>query len=119
MAQKVPGYRFALSHVLCSAIIYTTSMMQFDWDETKAESNLRTCHVAFEDATTVFDDPLAVIFYDERHVDNDVRELIIGHAATHQLLVVVFAERRGVLRIIGARRATPRERKYHDERTLF
>jgi hypothetical protein len=94
-------------------------MMQFDWDETKAESNLRTCHVAFEDATTVFDDPLAVIFYDERHVDNDVRELIIGHAATHQLLVVVFAERRGVLRIIGARRATPRERKYHDERTLF
>ena len=94
-------------------------MMQFDWEETNAASNLRTYNVAFEDATTVFDDPLAVIFYDKAHAGDDVRELIIGHAATQQLLVVVFAERRGVLRIIGARRATPRERKYHDERTLF
>ena len=94
-------------------------MMQFDWDETKAVSNLRTYDVAFEDATTVFDDPLAAIFYDDDHADDDVRELVIGHARTQQLLVVIFAERRGVLRIIGARRATPRERKYHDERTLF
>ena len=94
-------------------------MMQFDWDETTAASNVRTYHIAFEDATTVFDDPLAVIFFNENRVEDDVRELIIGHAATHHLLVVVFAERRGVLRIIGARRATPRERKYHDERTLF
>lgn len=94
-------------------------MMQFDWDDTTAASNLRTYNVAFEDAATVFDDPLAVIFYGEDPVEDDVHELIIGHATTHQLLVVVFAERRGVLRIIGARRATPRERKYHDERTLF
>lgn len=94
-------------------------MLQFDWDPAKATSNVRKHGVSFEDATTVFDDPLAVIFDDEEHSGEEVREIIVGHTITQQLLLVAFTERRGVLRIISARRATARERKRDEERTTF
>ena len=52
--------------------------MKFDWDSKKAASNLRKHSVAFEEAQTVFDDPLYVDFYDPDHSQGEARYLIVG-----------------------------------------
>ena len=51
----------------------------FEWDSNKAASNLRKHGVAFEEACTVFGDPLAAIFDDEEHSMDEPREIVIGH----------------------------------------
>ncbi len=89
--------------------------LEFEWDEDKAASNQKKHRVAFEDAATVFADPLAAIFDDEAHTEEEQREIIIGHSANHQLLLVCFTERAGAVRIISARRATKRERRDYEE----
>jgi uncharacterized DUF497 family protein len=71
--------------------------------------------VTFEEAMTVFADPLAVIFDDEEHSDEEPREIIVGHSAKGRLLLVSFTERGETVRIISARRATKRERKDYEE----
>ena len=71
--------------------------------------------VSFEEAATVFADSLAVIFDDVVHSDEEQREIIIGHSAENQLLLVCFTERTGAIRIISARRATKRERQDYEE----
>jgi uncharacterized DUF497 family protein len=92
----------------------------FDWDDQKAASNVARHGVSFEAARTVFDNPLAVIFDDEAHSDDEERELIVGHSTDGELLIVVFTERAGgVVRIISARRATKQERRDYEENTQF
>ena len=88
---------------------------EFEWDATKAHENLKKHGVAFEEALTVFADPLARIFDDPDHSENERRELIIGHSAKQRLLVVSFAERQPRTRIINARQATPNERQKYEE----
>ncbi|MBK8870753.1 MAG: BrnT family toxin [Elusimicrobia bacterium] len=56
----------------------------------KAESNVRKHGVTFDEASTVFKDPLAVIFDDEDHSDRENREIIIGHSLTGRLVIVSF-----------------------------
>ena len=85
--------------------------MLFEWDSAKAKSNEAKHAVSFEDAASVFNDPLAAIFDDEDHSGEELREIIIGHSENERLLVVSFAERDDIIRIISARRATRRERK--------
>lgn len=92
--------------------------LEFEWDEDKAASNVRKHHVAFEEAATVFSDPLAAIFDDEVHSGKEQREIIIGHSADNRLLLVCFTERAGVIRIISARRATKRERRDYEENPI-
>src|SRR5436309_205695 len=75
----------------------------------------RNHEVAFDEAVTVFADPLANIFDDPDHSDDERRELIIGHSAEQHLLVVSFTERERRTRIISARQATARERKDYEE----
>jgi uncharacterized DUF497 family protein len=89
--------------------------LEFEWDEDKAGSNQKKHHVSFEDAASVFADPLAAIFDDEAHSEEEQREIIIGHSAENQLLLVCFTERAGSIRIISARRATKRERRDYEE----
>ncbi len=89
--------------------------LEFEWDSDKAASNQKKHHVSFEDAATVFADPLAAIFDLEVHSEEEQREIIIGHSAKNQLLVVCFTERAGAIRIISARRATKRERRDYEE----
>lgn len=89
--------------------------MEFEWDEDKAASNRKKHRVTFEQAATVFADPLAVIFDDEGHSEEEQREIIIGHSAENQLLLVCFTERAGGIRIISARRATKKERQDYEE----
>lgn len=87
----------------------------FDWDRKKAASNLRRHGVSFEEAVTVFADPLARIFGDEDHTTEEQREIIIGHSARERLLLVSFTEREDAIRIISARKATNNERKDYEE----
>ena len=88
---------------------------EFEWDGQKAAENRRNHGVTFDEAVTVFADPLANIFDDPDHSGNERRELIIGHSAEQRLLVVSFTERKRRTRIISARQATARERKDYEE----
>ena len=67
--------------------------LRFEWDEDKAASNLRKHSVTFDEASTVFADPLAVIFDDEEHSLDEIREIVIGHSVLQRLLLVSFTER--------------------------
>lgn len=89
--------------------------MKFEWDGDKKKSNERKHGVSFEEAATLFADPLALIFDDEWHSSKEVREIIIGHSANQRLLIVSFTERNGVVRLISAREATNKERKDYEE----
>lgn len=66
------------------------------------------------EAVTVFRDPLALIFDDEEHSEEEYREIIIGHSLRHGLLVVSFSERGDVIRIISARKANRKEREDYE-----
>lgn len=90
---------------------------EFEWDATKASDNLKNHGVAFEEALTVFADPLAVIFDDPDHSDAERRELIIGHSSSQRLLVVSFTDRSPRTRIISARKATAREQQDYAKNT--
>lgn len=89
--------------------------MEFEWDDAKAESNLAKHGVSFEEALTVFDDPLAAIFDDEHHSLGERREIIIGYSYEGRLVLVSFVERSDRVRIISARPATRRERSGYEE----
>jgi uncharacterized DUF497 family protein len=92
--------------------------MELEWDQSKAASNLKKHGVSFEEAKTVFDNPLAVIFNDEAHSVGEQREIIIGHSRQNRLLLIAFTERSGNVRIISARLATRQEREDYEQNTL-
>ncbi len=52
--------------------------MEFEWDDAKAEANLRKHGVSFAEATTAFADPLAAIFPDPDHSEDEEREILVG-----------------------------------------
>jgi len=93
----------------------------FEWDRRKALSNQRKHGLSFEEAITVFDDPLAYIFDDEEHsTDEEQREIVLGHSARNRLLLVSFQEREpNVVRVISARTATKKERTDYEENAAF
>ncbi len=88
---------------------------EFEWDAKKAEDNLKKHGVGFDEALTVFADPLANIFDDPDHSRDERRELIVGHSVAQRLLIVSFSERGRRTRIIGARETTAQERKDYEE----
>ncbi len=92
--------------------------MKFEWDQSKAASNLKKHGVSFEEAKTVFDNPLAVIFDDGAHSVDEQREIIIGHSQQNRLLLIAFTERSGNVRIISARLATRNEREDYEQNPL-
>lgn len=89
--------------------------MHFEWDHKKAAANARKHGVTFEEAATVFGDPLALTFDDPDHSSGEHRMLTFGVAAYGSLIVVAHTERRGSVRIISARRATAAERKIYEQ----
>ena len=89
---------------------------RFEWDEGKARANQIEHEVGFDEATTVFNDPLAKIFDDAVHSVDETREIIIGHSINNRLLLICFTERSGeIIRIISARLPTARERQDYEE----
>lgn len=89
--------------------------LTFEWDEKKAERNLRKHRVSFEEASTVFSDPLSSTIPDPLHSEDEDRFVILGESHRCRLLVVVFTERADSIRIISARHASRRERKDYEE----
>jgi uncharacterized DUF497 family protein len=92
--------------------------LEFEWDPQKAAANLAKHKVSFEDAATVFGDPLGGIVADPRHSSGEQRFVLIGLSRVRRLLAVMYAERGGgAIRIISARPATRRERRSYEEIT--
>jgi hypothetical protein len=89
--------------------------MEFEWDEEKAAANLAKHGVSFEEAGTIFDDPLYVDFYDPDHSSEEHRYIIIGESRQRRLLVASYTERGGVTRLISAREVTRSEREAYEE----
>lgn len=89
--------------------------MQFEWDEKKAVANQRKHGVSFQEAATVFGDPLAITFLDPDHSEDEFRFITFGVSWLNRLLVVSHADRDDRLRIISARPATRRERRIYEE----
>jgi uncharacterized DUF497 family protein len=87
----------------------------FEWDPAKAAANLLQHGVAFEEAATVFLDPLAKIHGDPDHSVNERRDIIVGHSIRARLLLVSFADRGRKIRLISARPTTRRERHDYEE----
>lgn len=89
---------------------------RFEWDAEKAKSNWLKHGISFDEASTVFEDPLARIFDDEVHSSDEGREIIIGHSINDRILVVCFTERPNErIRIVSARLRTRKEQKAYEE----
>ncbi len=92
-------------------------MINFEWDEAKAKSNLKKHGISFEEAKSVFFDEYAIQFYDDEssQLEED-RFLMLGTSNAANLLLVCHCERHdgNTIRIISARKATKSERKYYE-----
>lgn len=93
--------------------------MNFEWHSPKAQSNLLKHGVSFEEASTVFDDPLVDIQPDFAHSVEEARFSAIGRSLQGRLLVVVFAEKTDAIRLITAREPTPKERRHYESYDPF
>ncbi len=89
--------------------------MTAEWDPVKARTNLKKHGVSFEEASTVFDDPLFITFLDVEHSLDEERYITLGLSQRKRLLLVAHAEREGAIRIISARKATKNERRFYEE----
>jgi hypothetical protein len=86
----------------------------YEWDPRKAKSNLRRHGISFEEAGSVFLDPLAITFPDPDHSDEEDREITIGLSKKHRVVFVSHCPRGDRTRIISVRRATRKERKHYE-----
>lgn len=89
--------------------------MDFEWDQNKAAQNFSRHGVSFDEAKTIFNDPLYVDFFDPDHSHNEQRYIIIGQSVKKRLLLVAYTERENKIRLISAREATQKERKDYEE----
>ena len=91
--------------------------LEFEWDDDKARKNVKKHGVSFEEASTVFGDPLALTIPDPLHSEEEDRFITLGESDRRRLVVVISTERGKRIRIISARFATRRERKDYEEAT--
>lgn len=93
----------------------------FEWDVSKARANLKKHGISFEEAKTVFNDPLLLTYPDDFHSATEERLISIGYSSQQRLLLVVHTERDArdelLIRIISCRRATAVERRTYEEPT--
>jgi len=87
----------------------------FEWDEEKAEANLKKHKIDFDEAMTVFLDPFSITIPDPDHSMNESRYVDIGSSEKGRVLVVVYTERGTNIRIISCRKATPSEFRLYEE----
>jgi uncharacterized DUF497 family protein len=90
-------------------------MVNFEWDPGKARQNRRKHRVSFQEAASVFGDPLALTYPDPDHSLMEQRFITVGMSSARRVLIVAHADREANIRIISARKITPQERKYHEE----
>jgi uncharacterized protein len=89
--------------------------VEFEWDPKKAAANLRKHDVPFQEAATIFGDPLAMTFEDPDHSGNEHRYITFGMSVRRRLIVVSHTDRRSRTRIISARLMDRKERKIYEE----
>ena len=89
--------------------------MEFEWNQTKAAANVSKHLFSFDEAKTVFDDPLYVDFYDPDHSLNEHRYIIVGKSQQGRLLMVSYTETGDTIRIVSSREVTRAERKQYEE----
>lgn len=90
-------------------------MVNFEWDPGKARQNRRKHRVSFQEAATVFGDPLAITYSDPDHSLSERRFITVGMSSAGKVLIVAHADRDETTRIISARKTTQRERKHYEE----
>jgi len=88
--------------------------VEFEWDAAKAASNLSKHGVTYEEATTVFADPLEMTMADAVHSENESRFVSLGLSQQGRIVVVAYTEQVQRVRIISAREATPKERRQYE-----
>ena len=89
--------------------------MEFEWNPDKATLNVEKHGVSFQEAATVFNDPLSMTFPDPDHSIGESRYVIIGLSRFGQLLVVAHTDRETKVRIISARKATRQEIRFYEQ----
>jgi uncharacterized DUF497 family protein len=89
--------------------------MIFEWDDNKSKANVKNHKISFEEARSVFSDPLSITVADPEHSETEYRFIDIGMSEQRRLLVVSYTERGRNIRIISARRALPVERRYYEK----
>jgi hypothetical protein len=94
--------------------------LTFEWDKNKAKANLRKHKISFDEAKTIFNDPLTITFRDDFHSDEEDRLISVGMSANNRILLVVNTESEEsenafVVRIISCRKATASERKIYEK----
>ena len=90
-------------------------MPSFDFDPAKAAANLKKQGVSFDEAATVFDDPLSSTLPDDQHSEDEDRFITVGMSIQQRLLFVVYTERDSRIRLIGARTVTAAEREQYEQ----
>ena len=90
--------------------------IKFSWDPERAEKNESKYGVSFDEAVTIFKDPVAMYFDDLEHSQKEKRELAIGRSGPRSRLLTCFIARtEDTIRIISARVSTHRERQDYDD----
>ena len=87
--------------------------MHFEWDPRKAASNLSKHSISFDEAVTVFNDPMFIAVMDDEHSEDEERYITVGLSNASRLLMVAHTDRNGLIRIISARRATKKEENFY------
>jgi uncharacterized protein len=91
--------------------------MEYQWDANKARSNLQKHGIDFADAVGVFEDEWAFAL-EEQEVADEPRFVTLGMDFLGRILVVIATYREDDIRLISARAATPRERKFYEQRRI-
>ena len=92
--------------------------MEFEWDASKAEANARKHGVSFQEASTVFADPLELTIDDPDHSEDEYRFLSMGRTDRDRLVVVSYTEReQNRIRIVNARAASAAEIRRYESKT--
>jgi uncharacterized protein len=97
-------------------MVFQESQMKltFEWNEVKAQENLKKHKVAFDEGKTIFNDPFLLTFPDADSSKDEERYINIGVSVKNRIIVLIHTERQGKIRIISCRKATARERRYYE-----
>lgn len=92
----------------------------FEWNESKAKSNLQKHKISFDETKTIFDDAFLVTFPDDFHSDEENRFISIGNSTNNRILLVVHTKQDRktdviIIRIISSRKATASEREIYEQ----
>jgi uncharacterized protein len=110
-----PHRNFHESKVSSGIICDRKAAVRFEWDPRKAAGNVKKHGISFQEAATVFGDPLAITFQDPDHSEEEERQMTFGLSLQKRLIVVSHTQRKDRTRIISARPMDRKERVIYEE----